>query len=211
MATAIESLTPLLEALRGRTESLGKFVSAVAAAEQAAKKQDNPAYMAALTRIQTGAVAMGKAMVEEGWGWASRYRLDVWLRIYKALSAYNTNPADALLKADGTGPAVGYATAQLWADLAVEVIRGEWDEAKKRRALKEAEIAMFALGPAGVVVALYKLDEPFDLGIADALGLDELGKAVDDFRRDTQEKVDDTWRTVKIAAGVTAGIAGLFG
>lgn len=211
MASAIESVTLLLEALRGRTESLGKFVSAVAATEEAVKKKDNAAYTAGLTRIQTGAAAMNKAMSDPGWAWAARYRLKEWMEIFKELESYTKDPTAALAKADGTGPAVGYATAQLWADLAVEVVRGDWDEAKKRRALKKAAIAMFALGPAGVVVALYHLDEPFDLGVAESLGLDKLSDAVDELREEAEEKIDDTWRTVKIAAGVTAGIAGLFG
>lgn len=78
----------------------------------------------------------------------------------------------------GTRP-VGYAVAQLWAEVIAAAATSSWAEARRQRALAEAALLGVALGPLGIVAALDRLGVAFpELG--DVLGLDALRQMRDD-------------------------------
>lgn len=93
-------------------------------------------------------------------------RMDSWPRRPPVTAFYALKAQLTAAKADPLRPVVGdpgskltVVLAQKFADQAVEAAKGEYAEAAARRALTEAAVYTFAVGPAGVVYALRELGE----------------------------------------------------
>ena len=213
----IRSLTPYLE-------SLSTFTGSIALAQAGAAAKNNADYQRGLTGIQTSAQELTKHLdslkepldkLRASAGIARSAALLGYSTIIRsALVAYTQNPTDALRSAEGGDPkkpiAVGFATAQRWVDLVSQVKQGEWAEAREREKLNEYALAVFAFGPAGVVYVVAKEAGVMpDIGAAIESIDKELG--ISDGIKEQADRVARIWTGVKIAAGVTAGIAALFG
>lgn len=205
-------------------DSLTEFVGGVALSWSALAAKDHAQYQKGLSGILSGAEALRKHLdslkgpFDELRAKSTATRSSALLAsatmVREALVAYEKKPADALVPAPGGDPEkpvpVGFSTAQRWVDLVSQIKSGEWAEAREREKWNEYAIAVFAFGPAGIVYVLAKeMGVVPDVGAALAALDKKLG--ISEELEKQKENLDKIWFGVKVAAGVTAGIASLFG
>jgi len=189
----------MLDVLESHTKTLGVFLNGIVSAEE-----HGDGYAAALSAIKAGASAMHSETETTDWTWAARYRLMDLARIRLALEGFIADPETAL-KSVGGRP-IGYGTAQLWADMAVEIVKGDWEEARQRRKMSPAELVLFAVGPLGLVVLLATRGENLVPDAAEVLGLEDEYQNLRDGLEATQRRAERAAFWLKVGAGVvTAG------
>lgn len=224
MSDVITRAVERIKELKPYLDDLSRFTGSIAVAQEALQTKNNANY----TRGLTGILESSKALVghldaleepldklrAKSSTARSAALLGLWTMLRSTLIAYADKPSDALKPAAGGDPqkplAVGFATAQRWVDLVSQIKQGEWAEAQEREKMNEYMLAVFAFGPAGIVYVLAR-----EAGIAPDLGaalrsLDEQLGISEELRKQG-ENLDKFWFGLKVAAGVTAGIATLFG
>ncbi|MEZ4448155.1 MAG: hypothetical protein R3B09_01665 [Nannocystaceae bacterium] len=226
MATVISDALERIKQVQPYMESLKKYGGSVAFAKRGKETQQNADYLQGLSGIQVASAELVKhldalkapfdALRNGSSATRSAVLLTQWTFTRKVLEGYAANPSDALRPATGADAdpnqpmPVGLATGQQWADLVGKIKAGEWAEAREREKWTEYALAVFAFGPAGVFYVLAK-----ESGAADKVGdalhdLDE-SLGISEGLQKQAESLGKIWFGVKVAAGVTAGIASLFG
>lgn len=216
MPSGLSEVLARVKKIEAYFPALREFTTGVAEAKRGSVENKNDLYTEGLKKVKAGASAMVAFMQGPSWskllaqpGYASPY-----VATRAALQALAGNPAGALRRTSDdrkigdkvtakspSGEPFGFALAQSFADLAVVVETGEWEEAQRRRALTEAALAAIFLSPLGVGPALLALDPAFPSGIGDYLGLPDVGKQAGDLF------VGLKWIGIGIAA--VAGVVGL--
>ena len=224
MVSPVTRAVQRIKELQPYVASLGKFISGVALARDGLAKKNHADYQRGLSGILGGAEELRKHFdalkepLEKLRAGSTAARSAALLvqatQIRAALVAYESKPSDALIPAQGGDPdkpfPVGFAIAQRWVDVVSQIKQGEWAEAIEREKWNEYAIAVFAFGPAGIVYVLAKeMGVVPDVGAAIAALDKKLG--ISEELEKQKENLDKFWFGVKVAAGVTAGIAGLFG
>lgn len=226
MASVISDALERIKQIQPYMDTLKKYGGSIAVARRGKETQQNADYLQGLSGIQVASAELVahldalkgpfEALRAASSATRSAVLLAQWTLVRKILEGYTTNPSDALRPATGADAdpqkpmPVGLATGQQWADLVGKIKAGEWAEAREREKWTEYAIAVFAFGPAGVFYVTAK-----ETGVADQMGeaLSDLDESlgISEGLREQAESIGKVWTGVKIAAGVTAGIAGLFG
>ncbi|MEZ4450981.1 MAG: hypothetical protein R3B09_15980 [Nannocystaceae bacterium] len=224
MSSVVTKAVERILELKPYLDDLSTFTGSIALAQKALQTKNNSDY----TRGLSGILEASKALLghldalqepldklrAKSTTARSAALLGLFTMLRSTLVAYADKPSDALKPAAGGDPqkplAVGFATAQRWVDLVSQIKQGEWAEAEDREKLNESMLAIFAFGPAGIVYVLAK-----EAGLAPDLGAalqsldEELG--ISEALKKQAEGLARFWFGVKVAAGVTGGIAALFG
>jgi|GEM_PF-5236934 len=188
----LDDLKPMLDIVGEHSGRVGTFLDGVQSASS------SPGDVNGLAKIKAGASAMLAESNKSDWSWRFRFRLGDLASMRSALQGFIKNPASALTPVSGSP--VGFVTGQLWADMAVEVVIGEWKAAGERRKMAPADLILFALGPAGVLVA-------FGLHGADII--EGAGDFIDDVAEGLGDAVDDALKVplwLKVG-GAAVGVA----
>ena len=225
MASVISDALERIKQLQPYLDTLKKYGGSIALARDGKETQQNADYLQGLSGIQVASAELVKhldalkgpfdALRSASSATRSAVLLAQWTFVRKVLEGYAANPSDALRPATGADAdpkkplPVGLATGQQWADLVGKIKAGEWAEAREREKWSEYALALFAFGPAGVFYVTAK-----ETGVADKMGdaLNDLDESlgISEGLQKHAESVDNFWFGVKVAAGVTAGVAGLF-
>lgn len=224
MSDTITRAVQRIRDLKPYLDSLSNFTGSLALAHRGLQAKKHSDYQRGLSGILTGATELLKHFDANKEGLdklragssvpRSAALLAYSALVREALVAYTKTPSDALRPAEGGDPdkpiAVGFSIAQRWVDLISQIKQGEWAEAQEREKWNEYALAIFAFGPAGVVYVVGR-----ETGV-----LPDIGAAIDSIDRELgiseglkeqADRVAKMWFGVKVAAGVTAGIAALFG
>jgi len=194
----------MLDVIKGHSETLGVFLGGIKSGE---KPSDN--YEAALEAIKAGASTMRSESEKSTWTWAARHRLMDLARIRIALDGFIADPEKALKRVGGR--AIGYGTAQLWADMAVEIVKGDWEEARERRKMSPAELVLFAVGPFGLIVLYGLHGNEVVPKAAEAVGLEDEYEELQDGLETTKQGVERAIFWIKVGAGVVVAGAAVAG
>jgi len=194
----------MLDVIESHSKTLGVFLNGI----QAAEKRDDD-YTAALAAIKAGASAMHSESETSDWKWAARYRLMDLARIRLALEGFIADPETAL-KSVGGRP-IGYGTAQLWVDMAIEIVKGDWEEARQRRKMSPAELVLFAVGPFGLVPLLASHGKEVVPKAAEAVGLEDEYEDLRDGLEATKQGAEKAAFWLKVGAGVVIAGAAVAG
>ena len=188
-----------MDLVKQHAGTVGQFLDGLAKAETAHNENDRPGFAAAVTTIKTGATAMRKESEGQSRAWSARYRLQDLAKMRIALERFIATPSTALTTVSGRP--IGYGTAQLWTDMAVEVVRGEWTEAHTRRKMSPAELVLFAVGPFGVLAAFAIHGGDAVPDVAKAVGLKDEYEEIEETLSDGMTGARDRMEQEKIDRG----------
>lgn len=177
--SAISNLKPMIDVIRSHGKTLGIFLNGIESAEQGKD------YTASLAAVKAGALAMKEVSETSKWMWEARFNLTELSKIRLALEGFVAEPETALISVGGRP--VGYGTAQLWSDMAVEIVKGDWEEARERRKMSPVMLVLFAVGPLGIAT------------VWGTYGTDAVGEAIEDTADAVEEKFEDVKEELEAA------------